>query len=368
MPDLSAISPYLRIETHGSVGFITLDRAGALNALTLDMIRGIQAALDEWRGRDDIHALVIRGAGDRAFCAGGDVKAVYEAGVNITDPDAKTALARVYFADEYRMNRALFHYPKPIAVFMNGITMGGGYGVAGPCRFRIASEKTLFAMPEVGIGFFPDVGSLYFLSRAPGNAGAWLALTGQAVPAPDMMFAGLADAFVPSSDHDDLIARIIHASNDAGDACGAEAAIATLLQAYEKQGLTTGALSRNADAIAEVFQPTSRFEKIMQRIESSDNNFINETARIIVMRAPLSLKITNEYLYRMQGASFDDVTAMDYRLAIAFMRDHDFYEGIRAALVDKDKDPHWNPATLAGGSGEMIATYFSDVYPDLDGI
>lgn len=368
MPSQIVTDPHLRVETHGSVGFLTLDRPPALNALTLGMIRGIHAALNAWRDDDAIRAIIIRGAGDRAFCAGGDVKAVYEAGVNVTDPDAKTAIARVYFADEYRMNRALFHYPKPIMAFMNGITMGGGYGVAGPCRFRIASEKTLFAMPEVGIGFFPDVGSVYFLTRAssPG-VGLWLALTGQAVPASDMLYAGLADAFVPSADHDDLIAAVIHAVNGCDDAQAASAAIAALLPAG-KGGAGASALARNAEAIAGVFKVESHIEKIMQDSEISGNNFLNETARIVKTRAPLSLKITLDYMRRMQGASFDAVTAMDYRLAIGFMRDHDFYEGIRAALVDKDKDPHWNPAALGQVSAAMVDAYFSDDRPDLDAV
>ncbi|WP_435641516.1 enoyl-CoA hydratase/isomerase family protein [Micavibrio aeruginosavorus] len=361
-------NPHLRVETHGSVGFLTLDRPQALNALTLGMIRGIHAALDAWRDDDGIRAIIIRGAGDRAFCAGGDVKAVYEAGVNVIDPDAKTAIARVYFADEYRMNRALFHYPKPIVAFMNGIAMGGGYGVAGPCRFRIASEKTLFAMPEVGIGFFPDVGSVYFLTRtsSPG-VGLWLALTGQAVPASDMLYAGLADVFVPSADHDDLMTSIIHAVNASVDAKAAEGAIAGLLPTGNG-GAGASALARNAEAIVDVFKVESHLENILQEAEKSENNFINETMRIVKTRAPLSLKITHNYIHRMQGASFDAVTAMDYRLAIAFMRDHDFYEGIRAALVDKDKDPHWNPSALGAVSAAMVEAYFSDQYPDLDGL
>lgn len=361
-----SVDAHLRVETHGSVGFLTLDRPQALNALTLGMIRGIHAALEAWRDDDGIRAIIIRGAGDRAFCAGGDVKAVYEAGVNVTDPDAKTAIARVYFADEYRMNRVLFHFPKPIVSFMNGITMGGGYGVAGPCRFRIASEKTLFAMPEVGIGFFPDVGSVYFLTRAssPG-VGLWLALTGQAVPASDMVYAGLADAFVPSADHDDLVTSIIHAANASTDARTAEVAIAALLPSG-RGGAGASALARHAEAVAEVFKLESHLEKILQDSETSENSFLNETARIVKTRAPLSLKITHEYMRRMQGASFDAVTAMDYRLAIAFMRDHDFYEGIRAALVDKDKDPHWSPAALGQVSSAMVDAYFSDNYPDLD--
>lgn len=370
MTDLSNLDPNLRIEIHGFVGVVTLDRPQTLNALTLGMTRGIARILAHWRNDDRIRAIVFRGAGERAFCAGGDVKALYEAGVNISDPHARTALAREYFADEYWLNRDLFHYPKPTIALMNGITMGGGYGVAGPCRFRVISEKTTFAMPEVGIGFFPDVGSIYFLNRTPTpGVGNLLAISGQSIGAADTLFAGMADVFVPEAEHDELMRDIIRAVADvpsgpdaAADAAGAITAVFGRHTAVPPDGN----LARNADAIANIFAENRGVCDVVDQLAGAGDLLLSETARFVLSKAPPSVCVTHEYLRRMRGKGFDAVTAMDYRLAIAFMRQGNFYEGIRAALIDKDKNPRWNPATLGNVPDSVVNAYFSDDIPDLD--
>ena len=201
--------PNLLFERRGTTGIVTLNRPDALNALTLGMIRGIRQILKDCRADDGISEIVFVGAGDRAFCSGGDVKAVYQAGAGVQNPDEKIALARVYFADEYRMNRELFHYPKKLVAVMDGITMGGGFGVAGPCRYRIATPKTVFAMPEVGIGFFPDVGSMHALTRCPDRIGHYLALTGNKITGEDMVASGLATHFVSEIETYDFRSGII---------------------------------------------------------------------------------------------------------------------------------------------------------------
>lgn len=349
-----SVDPHLIVEHRGPVGLITLNRPEALNALTLGMIRGIRAVLAQWRDQEEITMIVIRGAGDRAFCAGGDVKKVYEAGVGITDPDHKATLAKVYFADEYRMNRELFHFPKPIIAFMNGITMGGGFGVAGPCPYRVASEKTVFAMPEVGIGFFPDVGSLHSLLRCPRRTGYWLALTGDTIRAADMLPMGLATHYIPEDQFPTCLEQMVEVG-DPG-----------LLDQFSGKPDPSGAKIFPAEMEIDKWFDHKSLENVLDHLDQAAQPLAMETARLIRMRSPTSLKLTLAYLLKMQGQSFDAVTAMDYRLAIRCMLGHEFYEGIRAALVDKDKNPQWFPARLDEVDDGVIANYFAGDLPDLD--
>src|ERR1035437_572528 len=179
----------LMIVEHDGLAIATLNRPKALNALTLEMIRIMTAGLNKWENNKKVSAVLVTGSG-RAFCAGGDIKASYAAGMDYRRGNGGEAVMNLYYGEEYHMNRRLFHYRKPLIAFMNGITMGGGFGVAGPCRFRIATEKTVFAMPDVGIGFFPDVGSSYFLNNCPGHTGAWLAVTGNSIGPADMLYTG----------------------------------------------------------------------------------------------------------------------------------------------------------------------------------
>ena len=355
MTDIPSDEHQLIIEHRGPVGIITLNRPNALNALTLGMIRGIREVLAEWRDREDIRMILFRGAGDRAFCAGGDIKKVYEAGAQITDPVHKIALAKTYFADEYRMNRELYHYPKPLIALMNGITMGGGFGVAGPCAYRIATEKTVFAMPEVGIGFFPDVGSLHSLIRCPRKTGYWLGLTGDTIRAADMLPLGLATHYIP----EDRFASCLEQMVEVGD-------LAILDQFSEKPDASLARLLPAMLDIDKWFE-NKTIESILQALDESSSPLGKDTARIMRGRSPTSLKLTLAYLLKMKEASFDEITAMDYRLSMRCMLGHEFYEGVRAALIDKDKNPQWSPATLASVSDDVIANYFAGDLPDLDG-
>lgn len=345
---------HLIIEHRGSIGLITLNRPEALNALSLGMIRGIREVLAQWRDQDDIHMIVFQGAGDRAFCAGGDVKKVYEAGIGITDTDHKATLAKVYFAEEYRMNREMHHYPKPLIAFMNGITMGGGFGVAGACAIRVASEKTIFAMPEVGIGLFPDVGSMYTLTRCPRRTGFWLALTGETIRAADMLPMGIATHYIPS----DRFATCLEQMVELGDA-------SILDQFSDTPDPADAKIFPHEMEIDEWFG-SDKAETILGNLDRAGTPLAEYTARIMRTRSPTSLKLTLAYLLKMQGADFNAVTAMDYRLAIRCMLGDEFYEGIRAALIDKDKSPKWNPPTLAGVNNDVIENYFADDLPNLD--
>lgn len=345
-------------ERFGSGVVITFNRPEALNALTLGMIRAIRAILATYKEDEGVKALVFKGAGGKAFCAGGDIKAVYHAGVGLTDPAQKAALAKTYFADEYRMNRELFSYPKPIVAMMDGITMGGGFGVAGPCRYRVATENTSFAMPETGIGFFPDVGSMYYLTRVPDRMGHWMALTGHTVNGANMMAFGLASHSMPSSKIEECIAEICKSDG------GVQAVLERMHQSHAPKNETLRSVVK---IITKAFEHNT-VEKILAALDEPGHDFAARTAAIMHSRSPTSLKVTHAHYQKMQGRSFDEVTAMDYRLSIRFALGHDFYEGIRAALIDKDKNPKWTPATLAEVSDSVIASYFADDLPDLDAV
>jgi enoyl-CoA hydratase len=345
---------HLIIEHRGPVGLITLNRPEALNALSLGMIRGIREVLAQWRDQDDIRMIVFLGAGERAFCAGGDVKKVYEAGAGITDPDHKATLAKVYFAEEYRMNREMHHYPKPLIAFMNGITMGGGFGVAGACALRIASENTVFAMPEVGIGLFPDVGSMYTLTRCPRRTGYWLALTGETIRAADMMPMGIATHYMRADRFPTCLEQMV----ELGDP--------SILDQFSDKPDSADAKIFPHEMEIDAWFGAGSVETILENLDRAGTPLAEHTAKIMRMRSPTSLKLTHAYLLKMQGADFNTVTAMDYRLSIRCMLGHEFYEGIRAALIDKDKKPQWNPATLAGVDDDIIENYFAEDLPNLD--
>lgn len=350
--------PNILSERIGSAVVITLNRPEALNALTLGMIRTIRDILAACKIDEAVKVIIFKGAGGKAFCAGGDIKAVYHAGIGLSDPAQKAGLAKTYFADEYLMNRELFSYPKPIVAMMDGITMGGGYGVAGPCRYRVATENTSFAMPETGIGFFPDVGSMYYLTRVPDRMGHWMALTGHTVNGANMMAFGLASHSMPSAKIAECIAEICK---------GGEGVQAILERMHQSHAPKNETLRSVVNIIAKAFEHNT-VEKILAALDEPGHDFAARTAAIMRSRSPTSLKVTHAYYQKMQGRSFDEVTAMDYRLSIRFALGHDFYEGIRAALIDKDRTPKWEPPRLEDVTDSVIASYFAADLPDLDAV
>lgn len=327
----------------GNVGHILLNRPQALNALTMEIIRMLTAVLESWRTDDAVSAVVIEGAGDRAFCAGGDIKACYATGMRYrTGRQVNDRVLTLFYEEEYVMNRMMYHYKKPLIAFMNGITMGGGFGVAGPCRYRIATEKTVFAMPETNIGFFPDIGGVWFLSRAPGETGTYLAMTGNSVGPADMLYCGLATHYMPS---------------DKWDRDAAAADIESFLNRNAGRPGDPGELERNRGVIDRCFAHDTA-EKIVRALESEDGAWAQTVAQTLRKRSPVSVKIALEHLHRAKGESFDDVLRRDFLLAQHFMRGHDFYEGVRAAVIDKDKNPRWLPARLEDVTEDEVNRYF----------
>lgn len=340
----------LKIENKGGLAVVTLNRPSALNALTLEMIRILSAGLTRWESDPAVKAVVILGEGQRAFCAGGDVKTAYYAGMKYRRGDVSEKVLSLFFAEEYRLNRQLFHYKKPLIAFMDGIVMGGGFGVAGPCRYRIATENTEFAMPEVGIGFFPDVGSTWYLNRASGQAGSYLVVTGGSVGPGDMLACGMATHFIPSADKAALVEALAEAPGRVEEIVksASRAAPHPPADVFGGQGaLIDRCFSFNA------------VEEILKALGREKTGWAAETAGIIESRSPVSLKVSLAHLRKSRGQEFDAVIARDFILAQHFLMGHDFYEGVRAALIDKDRQPRWDPDRLEKATPEAVDHYFS---------
>jgi enoyl-CoA hydratase len=329
---MTATDPHIKSEKRGALGLLTLDRPQALNALTHGMINALAASLTQWRKDDGVKAVVIRGNGERAFCAGGDIRAVQQAVVAGTDEGARL------LRDEYHLNALIGSYPKPYVAQLHGITMGGGAGVSVHGRYRLADAGLNFAMPETGIGFIPDVGSSYFLSRCPGEMGMYLALTGTPIGLGDAMEAGLVTHAMNRADFDTVLD---------GLARGDIAANVIKPVAHKP---SPGVLAPHRRRIETIFSAAS-VEAILERLDRDGSDFARQTAQTIRMRSPTSLKLVYRQIRAAAHLDLKQCLAMEYRLALRVLPGHDFREGVRAALVDKDRSPKWQPSALAGVGG-----------------
>jgi len=339
----------------GSLAILTINRPKALNALTLDNYRRIDPALRAWAVDPSVHAVVVRGAGDRAFCAGGDVRAVYDAGRGISGPPDLTA---VFFREEYELIQRIHHFPKPCIAIIDGITMGGGAGISVNGAYRIATDHTLFAMPETGIGLFPDVGATRFLNRCPGHVGRYLGLAGARLNAADTIYCGFATHYVTRDRIEQLLAALAGPKTDRR----------TIDEAIDRFVTDPGpaALAALQPAIDRCFA-SDCVEGILHAlaIEAADKGahagWAAETRVSLLAKSPTSLKITLRQLTIGRDYDLEAALALEYRLTQHVMAAHDFYEGIRAVLIDKDQKPQWRPATLAEVSNGMIDVYFAPI-------
>ena len=334
--------PEVLTRVEGAVGRITLNRPGALHALTTGMISLITRALLAWRHDPAIALVLIDHAGERGFCAGGDIRMLARSGAG------DGAEARAFFFDEYRLNSLLHDYAKPTVAVMDGITMGGGVGLARPCRFRVATERTTFAMPETGIGLFPDVGGGWYLSRMPGHIGLWLALTGARIKAADCELTGIATDYVESARVADLKAAIVARPAD----------VEGLLAEFEGDAGRPD-IARHQDEIARLFAGDS-VEAIVAALAATDSDWAREQLAVLQTKSPQTLKVAFRQL-RLGGAMkvFAENMAMEYRIGARVVQRHDFQEGVRAVIVDKDNAPRWDPPTLAGVTEAMLDGIFA---------
>jgi enoyl-CoA hydratase len=324
------------------LGRIRLNRPKALHALTKDMCSAMIAALLAWRDDPEILAVTLDHAEGRGFCAGGDVVMLRESGAG------DGSEARAFFHEEYRLNHLLFTYPKPTIAFMDGIVMGGGVGISQPCRYRVATEHTRFAMPETAIGLFPDVGGGWYLSRLPGRVGQFLALTGARLDGAECKSLGLATHYIPSDRLDEVKARI----------AGHPDRIKEILDEASAEP-PEARIEKHRAAIDRSFAP-DRFEEVLAALEADGGEWALKELATLRAKSPQACKVSLRLL--AEGAdmpSFADEMAQEYRLASRLVRRHDFLEGVRALLVDKDNQPRWDPATPEQVTDELLDELFA---------
>jgi len=332
------------VRVEGHAGFISLNRPSALHALTLPMVHAMTEALLAWRNDDAVKCVVIDHADGRGFCAGGDIaflrnSAIHDGGES----------GRKFFHDEYQLNHLLFTYSKPVVALMDGITMGGGVGISQPARFRVATENTKFAMPETGIGLFPDVGGGWYLSRLEGRVGQFLALTGARIAGPGCLALGLANHYVPSSALAEAKARI--ASED-----------------VERIDGILGTLSETPPAskiVETLFQinrhfASNAFEDILASLEGDESAWAMKELATLRTKSPQTCKVALRQLSEsLKLTDFADNMAMEYRIASRVLVRPDFAEGVRAVIVDKDNSPKWDPATAEGVTDALVDAIFA---------
>jgi enoyl-CoA hydratase len=334
-------------ERRGSAGIVTLNRPRALNAITHPMIRGLAVKLAEWAVDPGITRVLIKAAGERAFSAGGDIRALYELGrAGVHDR------ALQFWREEYTLNTLIKRYPKPYVALIDGIVMGGGVGLSVHGSHRIAGDYFQFAMPEVGIGFFPDVGGTWFLPRMPDELGTYCALTGERVKPADALAAGIATHYVPSARWPELMEAL--ASSMPIDA--------TLLDFA--QPAAPGPIAPRSPVIARLFDGAT-VEEIVRALDretqtrGKDAGFAGATGAVMRAKSPTSLKIALAQVRRGKHWSFSDCMRAEFRIVSRIVHAHDFYEGVRAAIIDKDQAPVWSPSTLSDVSPEDVERYFA---------
>jgi enoyl-CoA hydratase len=332
----------------GRIGHVLLNRPKALNALTEDMCIALFKQLAAWRNDDTVQAVVLRGAGEKAFCAGGDIVKLYEESLKGERPSL--------FRSEYPLNAAIKHFPKPYISLIDGICMGGGVGLSQHGTHRVVSEKTTFAMPETGIGFFPDVGGTYFLPRLPGKVGVYLGLTGQRLKAGDCIALGIADLFVASARMSDLENAL------AEKATTNPREISDLIRTFAEPA-PAGAVKDNLAHIELLFAGAT-VEAIVAALNADGGPWATATATDLSKKSPFSMKVTFRQLQEGAGLNIDDAMRLEWRVAGRMVASHDFREGVRALLVDKDNKPKWEPSTLEAVTDDMVGALFAPMPSD----
>ena len=331
-------------EKIGRCGLISLDRPNALNAMTLDMVIAVAAALESYAADRDIACVVIRSTNPRAFCAGGDIKALYELG-----RAGKHAEQMAFFSTEYRLCRQIARFPKPYVALIEGITMGGGAALSLHGAHRVAAETLSFAMPEVGIGFFPDIGATYFLSRLPGRIGTYLALTGARVGVGDAVGVGIATAHVPAARFDALVARLSEGAN-VDEAIAAESAAAPDSVLLQQKHFIDGCFA--AQSVAAILEE-------IDEASYAGSSFGMTTYETIRSRSPTSLAITLRQMQLGPSLDLEAALRLEFRVAARAIRGHDYYEGVRTLLIDKADAPCWSPAEIEKINVSDIEAYFA---------
>lgn len=346
-------------EIRNHVAFVTLNRPSALNALSLEMILRLRSLFNEYSADPNVYAVLIRGAGEKAFCAGGDIRALYKSFKN------GGSLHDEFFAAEYPLDYLLYSYPKPYAALLDGITLGGGLGLSQGSALRIVGERTRMAMPEVAIGFFPDVGGSYFLSRLPGRLGRYLALTGLQIGASDALYTHLADVYLPPAAIASIADELsqLHWGNDRF------ADLRRFLKSRAAASPSQPTLPALRERIDAHFSKGS-IAAILNSLESESRGaharWARETADLMRSRSPTLLSVTLRQLQRGASMSLADCFRMELGMAAYAFEQGDFLEGVRAVLIDKDNTPRWHPSRIEDVTEAMVQAFFSERWRDAE--
>lgn len=336
-------------EIRGHAGLVTLNRPKALNALTHGMVTALAEKLEEWREEDTVRCVVVRAAGEKAFCAGGDIRRIYDQG------QAKDPTQVDFFADEYRLNVQIKRYPKPYVALVDGIVMGGGVGVSVHGSHRVGTERTMFAMPETGIGFFPDVGGTYFLPRMPHQTGMMAALSAARLKQADALWAGVLTHAVTSSDLEALTTALCEGAHP-------DEVLAAFARTASDLGVDEAPLAARAAICADVFGKSS-LEQVLAALEAvagegDDGEWASKQLAAIRSKSPTSVALAFAQLRKGADLDFEACMRLEYRIVSHILKGHDFYEGVRAVIVDKDNAPIWSPGQIADVRSDEIERYF----------
>jgi 3-hydroxyisobutyryl-CoA hydrolase len=342
-------------ERKGTTAIVTLNRPKALNALNISMIRLMTPRYKEYERDPHVKSIILKGAGDKAFCAGGDIRAIYD-----SKKKTPSTLYKDFFREEYILNYLIGTLQTPHIAFLNGITMGGGVGLSVHGKFRVATENTVFAMPETAIGFFCDVGGSYFLPRLPGELGMYLALTGARLKGVDVLKAGVATHYIPAAKLPQVEDEISKVRDSPADIY-----IDKLLTKFNDipTDLPKSEIETHRDTIDRIFGKKT-LEDIFAELKKENTEWANKVLETLSKMSPTSLKVVFKQLREGKKLSLDECLKMEYRISQRFMMHHDFFEGVRALLVDKDKNPKWECATIYDVSDADVQSYFDMLGPE----
>jgi len=352
MTETSLVEPDLIARREGSAGIIRLNRPKAINAVTLEMFRDVDKALDQFEADPDVAVIVLEGAGERGLCAGGDIRALWE------NSQVNGDLGKILWREEYILNARIKEFPKPYVAFMDGIVMGGGVGLSAHSSHRVVTERTKLAMPEVGLGFFPDVGGTYLLSHAPGEVGTYFGLTGTTMNGPDAIYARFADAVVPSAKLPALREALTRVRPDT-----TSSEVRALIDGFAT-GERAGPVAAMQAEIDRLFGH-DRMEDIVAALKRDGSELAQGALKTLGEKSPRGMVVTLKLLRLARKArSLEECLVREYRAALEVFRSDDFREGVRAAVIDKDRNPRWSPPRIEDVTPEMVAPYFAEIGAD----
>ncbi|QHO76210.1 3-hydroxyisobutyryl-CoA hydrolase [Bradyrhizobium sp. CCBAU 051011] len=352
MTDAAVAEGDLIARKEGFAGIIRLNRPKAINAVTLEMFHDVDKALDVFEADPAIAVIVLEGAGERGLCAGGDIRALWESS------KVKGDLGKILWRDEYILNARIKKFPKPYVAFMDGIVMGGGVGLSAHSSHRVVTEKTKLAMPEVGLGFFPDVGGTWLLSQSPGEIGTYFGLTGQTMNGPDAIHAKFADTVVPSSKLPALREALTKVQPGT-----TSADVRKLIDGFST-GETAGPVAAQQAKIDALFSH-DRMEDIVAALQRDGSDFAQATSQTLSEKSPRGMVVTLKLLrLARKSNSLEECLVREYRAALEVFASDDFREGVRAAVIDKDRNPKWSPPRIEDVTPAMIAPYFAEIGAD----